>query len=80
MASSSSAVVSADKLPKLTADNFVTWKTYITAALQERELWSYVESSPLAQLPAPPTSHLHHLGRATPIRRPVQYPSPAGAV
>ena len=56
MASSYSAVVSADKLPKLTADNFVTWKTYITAALQERELWSYVESSPLAQLPAPPTS------------------------
>ena len=49
MASSYSTVVSAYKLPKLTADNFVTWKTYITSALQERELWSYVDGTALAQ-------------------------------
>ena len=56
MASSYSAVVSADKLPKLTRDNFVTWKMYITAALQERELWSYVGGLPLVQPPSMPTT------------------------
>lgn len=55
MASSYSAsVVSADKLPKLTMDNFITWKTYITAALQERELWSYVAGDPVVRVPSPP--------------------------
>ena len=56
MASSYSAVVSADKLPKLTHDNFVTWKMYITAALQERELWGYVGGVPLVQPPSMPTT------------------------
>ena len=78
MASSYSAVVSADKLPKLTADNFVTWKTYITAALQERELWSYVDGTALTQSHyCQCDSHLHldHLGDSIPLSgRPVAVP------
>ena len=66
MASSYSAVVSADKLPKLTPDNFVTWTMYITAALQERELWSYVGGVPLAQPPSTPASASTAMGPGDP--------------
>ena len=62
MASSYSAVVSADKLPKLTHDNFVTWKMYITAALQERELWGYVGGVPLVQPPSMPATASTDMG------------------
>lgn len=49
--SSYSASVSADKITKLTIDNFATWQLYITAVLEDKDLYDLVtgkEAYPLA--------------------------------
>lgn len=40
--SSYSASVSADKITKLTTDNFATWQLYITAVLEDKDLYDLV--------------------------------------
>ena len=40
--SSYSASVSADKITKLTIDNFATWQLYITAVLEDKDLYDLV--------------------------------------
>jgi hypothetical protein len=54
--SSYSASVSAEKITKLTIDNFATWKLYITAVLEDRDLYDLVTGKEVCPLSTPTTA------------------------